>query len=220
MSEKIEQEFDEIPEGTEVTGLDLTGDEPKIPVGADVNDNDVCLHEIKAEIVKSPMAPFAPDAMRLRIMGHKVGDGDHEATEMFTLITLVPNAAVVASRILEETIYSSPFTQAITHAALEHEEAEAAERTSDHAEKTAEKMIADADGDPMKALMNLFGSLGASPEDVKIISLDGDDAPRGFAPNSTPTDPVRIMKFDGSPSSTFAPIDNRDDYPDDFGGYL
>lgn len=52
----------------------------------------------------------------------------------------------------------------------------------------------------------------------------GDDEPvapsKGYAKNATDDDPVRIMKFDGEPSRTFAPIDNRDEFPEGMNGYL
>lgn len=35
---------------------------------------------------------------------------------------------------------------------------------------------------------------------------------KDYAKNATEDDPVRILKFDGEPSRTFAPIDNRDEY--------
>lgn len=188
-------------------------------------DGEICVHEIRPEIMKRPFG-IGPDAMRLRIIGHKVGEPEGDE-EIFSLVTAVPNAAIFASRMLEESVYSSAFTQMITKMALEREDAEATKR---HDER-ANKIVDDADGDPMAALMALFGGILPEGASVQLIPLndlgepeegDGTEAApaKGYAREANRDDPVRKLRLDDSGMTTWAPVDNRSDYPDDMGGYL
>jgi hypothetical protein len=154
--------------------------------------------------------------MRLRGFGHKVGE-DESDEEIFSTVCGVPNMAVFASRILDEIDNAGPLTQMITAIALQRE-----------IEKSEPKATEEAPN-PMEALAALLGSLVPGGSDVQIIPMgdfgggseeESDETSTTGVKYAGTNDPVRILDL-GGPSKTFAPIDNRDEYPCiGEGGYL
>lgn len=163
----------------------------------------VCVHDIVPEIVPNPQGTM--DAMKIRVIGHKIED-PHADDELFTLLTGVPNAAIFSSRILEAVSDANPLSQVMTAMALTRELAK-----SDH-----RKTESETEDDPLKRLSEIFGDdMGGM-----IVPLDDEPVSKGYARNATGDDPVRILKLPGEPNATFAPIDNRDEYPEGMNGYL
>lgn len=190
-------------------------DKPETYVPEFATAEDVCVHEIRPEIAKTSGTVIG-GVMKLRVMGHLMGN-DHASEELFCLITSVPNAAVFASKILEESGKVDSFTGFITAMALQREMQDAAER-----EQSAPQVPAEPEPDPLEMLAAIFG--GDMGGMVKPLDDEQDvtgEKPKGFARNATEDDPVRLIDLGTNPGGrpTFAPIDNRDDYPN-IGGYL
>ena len=190
--------------------MDLTEDteeQPTRTLPPEFEGDTYCLHEIKPEIVKNPT--MGPDAMRLTLFGHKIGEPDSNE-RLFSMVTGVPNGAIFASRMLDSVDEADQLTQTITAIALQREIAMNDAKSGKPVEEP----------NPMELLSALFGSMGGM-----VVPLD--DEPEESEPENGKTgvkfagtdDPIRIIKFDNGPS-TFAPVDNRDEFGEGFGGYL
>lgn len=163
----------------------------------------VCVHDIVPEII--PNSQGAMDAMKIRVIGHRIEE-PHANDELFVLLTGVSNAAVFASHILEAVSGANELSQIMTAMALTRELAK-----SDH-----RKTESETEDDPLKRLSEIFGDdMGEM-----IVPLDDEPVSKGYTRNATGDDPVRILKLPGEPNATFAPIDNRDEYPEGMNGYL
>jgi hypothetical protein len=172
---------------------------------------EICVHDIKPEFVPTPGRALG-GVMKLHVMGHVLG-GSESVDEIFSLIAAVPNMAIFASRILEEVGKADELSQIITAIALSRELEETTKR-----EAASPPVEAVQDSDALARLSEIFGSsMGGM-----IVPLDGESQPegKGYAKNATDDDPVRILKLQGEPSFTFAPVDNRDEYPEGMNGYL
>jgi hypothetical protein len=174
-----------------------------------------CLHEIKPEIVSNPT--FGPDAMKLTFFGHKLGEPDSN-DELFSMVTGVPNGAIFASRMLDSVDGADQLTQTITAIALQREIATVEAAKGNKVEQP----------NPMDLLGALFGSMGGmvvplddDGEPVEGDEREGEKVEKAGVKFATGDDPIRLLTLgnpDGRP--TFAPIDNRNEFPEDMGGYL
>lgn len=200
---------------TEPTGTE-------IPEG--LSAGQVCVHELRPEIMRMD---GVMDAMKITVVGHMIG-AEHADEDLFALVSAVPNAAVFASRILDEVTKADQVTQMITTIALAGEQAKSGFAPNpEEAAGAADFMSALAEAFGGGVPINTETAPGPEESDEPHGQGDGFDPygedlkPRGFAPNATADDPVRIMYL-GNPAgrSTFAPVDNRSDFPDDMGGYL
>jgi hypothetical protein len=149
---------------------------------------DYCAHEIRPELVPNKNGI---DGIKLTVIGHNADVAEADEV-LFSFITSVPGAAVLASAILDESTKSDEVTQMITSMALARHELD----------KSPVQNPAD---DPMAALAAL---------------MIGEEKPRGVAAAVDPVRLVNFGDNPGG-RPTLAPVDNRDEYPGiGDGGYL
>lgn len=165
-----------------------------------LNESLICVHDIVPENVPLPKSIMS--AMKLRVIGHVFGETDKD-DELFVLVMSAPNAAIFASRILEEGTKSDELTQIMTAMVLSREVEEMTKRNQP------------SEADPLAELSKLFGD---------SVPLDGETeaGPKGYARNATIDDPIRLLDLGTNPDGrpTVAPIDNRNEYPEGMNGYL
>lgn len=174
----------------------------------------ICLHEARMEILPTP----GIDGMSIKIFGHNVREADSES-EMAHLIMSAPMAAVMAHDILKAIDGADPVTKIMCSVALATREA-GMEATD------GERGVIVAAPEGESALTELFEEL-AEAGVLKIMKGDvpddeepkSDDKPRGARGVNPADEPLNIRYF-GNGRATFAPVDNRGDFPDDMGGYL
>lgn len=178
-----------------------------------VEDTNVCIHAIEPKVIPTPDGGIG-SVMKLHIKGHAISEPESD-TELFVLVTAVPNAAVFAAQILEAVTEADPFTQIMTAMALTREMEMSAKREQEQPTDPA------SEGNAFQRLSEIFGdSMGGM-----IVPLDDEPAteaePKGYAKNATEDDPIRLLNLGTNPGGrpTMAPIDNRDEYPN-IGGYL